>query len=337
MSFHSFVRGAARCAFVTTLGVQFSLAGMQAGAAQENSSHGRHVTIVNPYAAGGLGYELAQTIGDRLKKLYDMSVVVEARPGGNTIPGTMSVVKSKPDGHALLINSVSVFAIAGSIYKKPPYDPAVDLVPVAFVASAPMVLVVHSELPVKSLADLAKLAAATPGGLSYASIGAGSAIHLSSESLKRQLRIDATHVPFGGPPAAVTAVAGGHVAFMLIDVMNALPLTEAGKVRPIAVTNRTSAERLQNLPTFAETGLRGFDFDIRMALVAPAQTPAEIVARLNSQIRAATSEAAVHARFYKRGVQVTDTAGPQEIAKVYADDLVRWQRLVKDANLDGSQ
>jgi tripartite-type tricarboxylate transporter receptor subunit TctC len=315
-----------------------ALAAIQAAPAQEKPSHdGRHVTILNPYTAGGLSYDLAQAIGDRMKKLFDISVLVEARPGGNTILGTMAVLNSKPDGHALLINTASVVSIAGSIYKKRPYDPAKDFVPVAFVATAPLVLVVHADLPVKSIADLTKVARATPGGLSYASIGAGSAQHLGGEFLKRELAIDMTHVPFGGPAAALTGVAGGHVALMFIDVLNALSLVEAGKVRPIAMTNPASSGIFQGVPTFADAGLPGFDFDLRFGIFAPVQTPAEVVALLNSRIRAATADAAVHARFNKRGVHVTDTPSPEEIAKVYAHELVRWQRLVKDANLDGSQ
>jgi tripartite-type tricarboxylate transporter receptor subunit TctC len=333
MSFDRFVRRACVMMFSLLL----ALAVIPAATAQEGPPNGRHVTILNPYAAGGLSYELAQIIGERLKKLFDISVVVEARPGGNTITGTMSVLKSKPDGHTLLINTASVVSITGSIYKRPPYDPAKDFVPVAFVATAPLVLVVHSELPVTSIADLKKLAAATPGGLSYASIGAGSAQHLSGEFLKRELAIDMTHVPFAGPTPALTAVAGGHVALMFIDVLNALSLVEAGKVRPIAMTNPASSGIFQGVPTFADASLNGFDFDLRFGIFAPAQTPAEIVALLNSRIRTATADAAVHARFNKRGVHVTDTPGPEEIAKVHARELVRWQRLVKDANLDGSQ
>src|SRR5262245_13162093 len=249
MFFGRSLRGMAGRACVAMFGFLSAFAVIQVAAAQESLSNGRHVTIVNPYTAGGLSYELAQAIGDRVKKLFDMSIVVEARPGGNTITGTMSVLKSKPDGHTLLINTVSAVTVTGSIYKKAPYDPAKDFVPVTYVASTPMVLVVHSELPVKSLDDLAKLARATPGGLSYASIGAGSAQHLSGEFLKRELAVDMTHVPFGGPIPALTAVAGGHVALMFIDVLNALSLVEAGKIRPIALTNPAASGIFKDVPT----------------------------------------------------------------------------------------
>ena len=189
------------------------------------------VTIVHPFAPGGVGYDLGHVIGDRFRRLFNIPVIVEAKPGVNTVLGVTSVVKSRPDGQTLLINSASITAIAGMIYKAQPYNPATDLVPVAFVAQVPLVLVVSAELPVKSLDGLVQLARKTPKGLSYASTGVGSAQHISLEFLKRELRIDMTHVPFRGPIPALTAVAGGHTELMLIDVLNAASLIEAGKVQ----------------------------------------------------------------------------------------------------------
>lgn len=341
MSARSFTQGLTKAVFGLTLGLALGLAVMQSTASPEvppqNPFPGRHLTIVHPFAAGGLGYELGHVIGDRLKKRYDLSVVVEAKPGANTVLGVTSVLKANPDGLSLLINSASIISIAGAIYKKPPYDPATDLVPVAFVARVPLVLVVNSELPVRSLDDLATLARTTPAGLSYGSTGIGSAQHLSGEFLKRVLGLDMTHVPFRGPVPALTAVAGGHVALMFIDVLNAKSLIEAGKVRPIALTSATSAEGFRTIPTFADAGLHGFDVDLRFGLYAPARTPAEIVARMNALVRDATSDAGVHERFGKVGVQIIDTPGPKDSAAIHRQELERWQRLVKDAKLDASQ
>jgi tripartite-type tricarboxylate transporter receptor subunit TctC len=327
----------ARWVRVAAFGFLSLLVASDLGRAQESLAPGRHITIVHPFTAGGVGYDLAHVIGDRLRRLFDISVVVEARPGGNTVLGVTSVLKSRPDGHTLLINATSVLSIAGAIYKTRPYDPATDLVPAAFVAKVPLILVVHSQLPVRSIPDFVELARSTSGGLTFASTGTGGAQHLSGEFLKRTLGVDATHVPFGGPSAAAAAVAGGHVAFMFADALNAMPLIESGKVRAVALTTAAHALQLADVPTFAQAGLNGFDFDLRMGLFAPAETPTGIVAKLNSLVRAATSDAEVHARFRKVGVQIIDTPGPEQLAAMHAEELARWQGLVKDAKLEGSQ
>ena len=161
------------------------------------------VTIVHPFAAGGVGYDLGHVIGDRFRRLFNIPVVVEAKPGVDTVLGVTSVVKSRPDGQTLLINSASITAIAGAIYKTQPYNPATDLVPVAFVAQVPLVLVVSEGLPVKSLDALVQLARKTPKGLSYASTGVGSAQHISLKfpQARAAHRHDSCAIPRPNPRA----------------------------------------------------------------------------------------------------------------------------------------
>jgi tripartite-type tricarboxylate transporter receptor subunit TctC len=295
------------------------------------------ITIVHPFAPGGVGHDLGHVIGDRFRRLFDIPVVVEAKPGVNTVLGVTSVVKSKPDGQTLLINSASITAIAGTIYKAKPYNPATDLVPVAFVAQVPLVLVVSAGLPVKSFDGLVQFARKAPKGLSYASTGVGSGQHLSTEFLKRELRVDMTHVPFRGPIPALTAVAGGHTELMFIDVLNATSLIEAGKVRPIALTSAAPLDAYRGVPTFAEAGLQGFDVDLRFVFFAAAKTPDAIIAGLNSNIRAALDDSAVRERFGKMGVQIAQMPGPKEVVAIYRQELDRWYRLVKDAHLASTQ
>ena len=313
------------------------LGGTALAISQETPAARPTVTIVHPFTPGGVGYDLGQVIGDRFRRLFNIPVVVEAKPGVNTVLGVTSVVKSKPDGQTLLINSASITAIAGAIYKAQPYNPATDLVPVAFVAQVPLVLVVSAGLPVKSLDELVRLARSTPKGLSYASTGVGSAQHLSTEALKRELRIDMTHVPFRGPIPGLTAVAGGHTELMFIDVLDAASLVEAGKVRPIALTTAVQLDVFRSVPTFTEAGLQGFDVDLRFVIFAPAGTPSAIVARLNSNIRAALDDRDVRERFGKLGVDVRATLGPDDVAAIYRAELDRWYRLVWDANLANTQ
>ena len=195
-------------------------------------------------------------IADRSRRLFNIPVVVEAKPGVNTVLGVTSVVKFE----ARWTDAADQFSVdhgnCRRDYKTQPYNPATDLVPVAFVAQVPLVLVVSAGLPVKSLDDLVQLARKTPKGLSYASTGVGSAQHISLEFLKRELHIDITHVPFRGPIPAVTAVAGGHTELMLIDVLNAASLIEAGKIRPIALTTAAPLDVFRGVPTFSEAGLK---------------------------------------------------------------------------------
>jgi hypothetical protein len=174
--------------FRTIITLAFILVATASTQSQEAAAGSSTVTIVHPFAPGGVGYDLGQVIGDRFRRLFNIPVVVEAKPGANTVLGVTSVVKSKPDGQTLLINSASITAIAGAIYKAQPYNPTTDLVPVAFVAQVPLVLVVSAGLPVKSLDDLVQLARTTAKGLSYASTGVGSGQHLSTEFLRRELR-----------------------------------------------------------------------------------------------------------------------------------------------------
>jgi tripartite-type tricarboxylate transporter receptor subunit TctC len=291
------------------------------------------ITIVHPFAPGGVGFDLGQLIRDRFGRLFNIPVVVEAKPGANTVLGVTSVVKSQPDGQTLLINSASITAIAGAIYKVPPYNPATDLVPVAFVAQVPLALVVNAALPVKSPQELAQYARTAGKTLTYASTGAGSAQHLSTEALKRELRIDMTHVPFRGPIPALTAVAGGHADLMFIDVVNAASMIEAGKVTPIALTSATSLDAFRGIPTLAQAGLQGFDVDLRFMFFATGTTPPTIIAKLNSNIRAAFDDPGVRERFGKTGVQIMLTPDPRAVAAAYAEERERWYRLVKEANL----
>jgi tripartite-type tricarboxylate transporter receptor subunit TctC len=293
--------------------------------------------IVHPFAAGGVGFDLGHVLSQRLKALYDMTVVVEPRPGGNTTIGALSVINSDPDGRTLLITATSILATSGSVYKKPPYNPLSDLVPVAYVARLPLILVANSELPIRSPKDIVKLAASTPAGLTFSSAGTGGAQHLSGELLKRTLRSNLRHVPYRGPVAAVTAVAGGHVTMMFADSLNALPLLQAGKIRAVAVTTTERTAILPELPTMAELGYPGFGFDLRLALFAPAKTPADVVSKLNSRVKAALSDESIRKRYASEGVLLIDSPSPADAAVFYGHELDRWKKLLEEAGLTGTQ
>jgi tripartite-type tricarboxylate transporter receptor subunit TctC len=305
--------------------------------AQERPYPSRAVTIVHPFAAGGIGYHVAQVISNYLKQSDNMEVVVEAKPGANAALGTVSVARAEPDGHSLLITTTSVFSAVATLYKEPPFDPVVDFTPVALVAKLPLVLVANSQLPIRSPQDVAKLARSTPGGLSYSTIGPGGAQHLTAELLKRTLGIELFQVPYRGPVPAVTAVAGGHVAMAFIDTLNAQAGVQAGTIRAIAVTGSHRVEAFPDVPTFAEAGLAGFDLDLQSMIFAPVRTPREIVRSLNVKIRAAMSDRSTKARFAQQGVQLVETPLPEQVEALHREEVVRWSKLVQDAGLARSQ
>jgi tripartite-type tricarboxylate transporter receptor subunit TctC len=219
----------------------------------------RTVTIVAPAAPGGLYSLFARLIGARLEQRFGKSFVIENRPGASSIVGSLSVIRSPHDGYTLMIANTSGLAANVSLHKSLPYDPLKDFAPVALIARVPEVLVVNASLPVHSLAELAQLAKSMPGGLSYASAGAGTAQHLSGVELGAALGMPVTHVPYKGMQPAIADVAGGHIPFMFSPVSFALPLVQAGKLRMLGVTTAERIEAVPDVPPLTEIGLKQFD------------------------------------------------------------------------------
>ena len=203
------------------------------------------MTIVAPAAPGGLYSLFARLIGSKLEQRLGKPFIVENRPGASSIVGAMSVIRAPHDGYTLMVGNTSGFATNVSLHKNLPYDPVKDFAPIALIARIPEVLVVNAALPVHSLADLAKLAKATPGGLTYGSAGAGTAQHLSGVLLASVLGVELTHVPYKGMQPAINDVAGGHIPFMFSPIPFAQPLAQAGKLRMLGVT---TAQRIEAIP-----------------------------------------------------------------------------------------
>lgn len=294
----------------------------------------RSVTMVAPSAAGGLTSQFARLIGLKLEPRLGQPFVVENRPG--TVIATVSVINAAPDGHTILINSSSGIAISATMHKNPPYDPLTDLAPVAAIAGAPQVLVVNATLPVRSLEDLAKLAKAEPTGLTFASTGAGTSQHLYGELLKSVLGINMTHVPYKGAVPALTDVAAGHIALMFSDILNALPMVQAGKLRMIGVATRQRVEAVPEIPSLGEMGASQFDAPPSFIFFVPAKTPTAIVDLLNAEIRSITSNADIRGQFVRFGLVPIDTPGPDELRVFMRSEVARWSGLVQKAGLAGS-
>src|SRR4051812_31623145 len=196
----------------------------------------RTVTIVAPAAPGGLYSLFARLIALRLEQRFGKTFVAENKPGASSVVGATYVARAAPDGTTLMVATSSTMATNVTLFKSLPYDPVGDLAPVALIARVPEVLVVNAGLPIHSVADIATLARATPGGLHFGSAGPGTAQHLGGEMLKTALGVTLTHVPYKGMQPAISDVAGGHIAMSFSPIPLALPLIQAGKVRPIGLS-----------------------------------------------------------------------------------------------------
>jgi len=305
--------------------------------AQAEDYPSRAVTIVAPAAPGGLYSLFARLIGSKLEQRLGKPFVVENRPGASSIVGATSVIRGPHDGYTLMVGNTSGLATNPTLHKTLPYDPVKDFAPIALIARIPEVLVVNAALPVHSLADLARLAKATPGGLTYGSAGAGTAQHLSGVLLASVLGIEATHVPYKGMSPAINDVAGGHIPFMFSPIPFAQPLAQAGKLRMLGVTTAQRIEAIADVPPLTEIGVKEFDAVSWFMLVAPAGTPGDIVDRLAQEVRAIIGEPDVRRDLTKLGLLPVSSPPPDELKGFIAAEIVRWGAIVRKAGLAGSQ
>jgi tripartite-type tricarboxylate transporter receptor subunit TctC len=297
----------------------------------------RTVTIVAPAAPGGLYSLFARLIGSKLEQSFGKSFIIENKPGASSIVGSLAVIRSPHDGYTLMIANTSGLAANVSLHKSLPYDPLRDFAPVALIARVPEVLVVNASLPVQSLADLAQLAKSTPGGLSFASAGAGTAQHLSGIELGAALGVPVTHVPYKGMQPAIADVAGGHIPFMFSPISFALPLTQAGKLRMLGVTTAERIEAVPDVSPLVEVGLKQFDAVSWFMLVAPAGTPADIVGKLHREVRAVIADPEVHREFVTLGLAPVQSPPPEELPAFVRSEIAVWGEIIRRAGLAGAQ
>src|SRR5262245_5743704 len=243
----------------------------------------RLVRMVVPYAAGGGVDIVARAVSQELAKRIGQPVVVENRAGAGSNIGSDAVAKAAPDGYTLLMASPAN-AINMSLYRKMPYDTQRDLAPVALVGAVPSVLVTNPDLPVKTVPELIALAKAKPGSLNYGSGGAGTSEHLAAEMFRSMAGIDLVHVPYKGGANAMTDVMGGQISLMFTNMLGALPHIRSGKLKAIAIADSRRSPALPDVPTFAESGFKDYEVLVWWGVMAPAKTPAPVIAYLNREI-----------------------------------------------------
>ena len=305
---------------------------MAAPSARAQGFPDRPIRLVVPYAAGGLADSLARTLGESLRKTLGQTVVIDNKPGANSAIGAQMVAKAPADGYTLLLCTGATLVTGPLLYKKLTYNPD-DLTPVARVAVSPLVLEVHPGVPAATLAELIRYGRANPGKLNYATTGIGSVVQLASLLFEQQAGLQMTHIPFNGSSQAFTAILGGEVQMFMDAVGSSVPLIKDGRLRALAVSSPERLKALPDVPTIAESGFPGFDASAWYGIVAPAQTPPQIVARLNEAIGAATAGKAFREQFEAIGVLVPPPASVASFVEHIRQDRDKWGPLIKAKNL----
>jgi tripartite-type tricarboxylate transporter receptor subunit TctC len=286
------------------------------------------VRLVVPFPAGGPLDTTGRAIAQKLTDAWGQSVVVDNRPGVGGNIGADLVAKSPPDGYTVVMGALSTHAVNPSLYPSMPYDAIKDFAPITLVAVTPNVLVVNPSLPVQSLKELVAYAKTNPNRLSFGSGSNGSAGHLAGELFKAETGADVVHVPFKGSAPAMQALLAGDVQFMFDNLASSMPQVKAGKLRALAVTTKTRSKLAPDLPTMAEAGLPGFDIATWFGLLAPAGTPAAVIAKWNAEVVRILNSPDLHERLVAQGAEPAPTT-PAEFAAFIASESSKYARIVK--------
>jgi len=288
--------------------------------------------IIVPFTPGGSTDILARVLGPKLTQSLGQNVIVDNKPGAGGSLGAAEAAKADPDGNTLLMGHIGTLAVNPSLYPKLAYDPVKSFVPVAYVARVPNVLVVNAASPFRSLKDLVEAARAKPGQLTYSSGGNGSAAHITFEALKLKTRIFMAHIPYRGTAPSITDVIGGQIDCTFTGAPTVIPHVRSGRLRALAVSSSKRLAALPDVPTVAESGYLGFEADQWYGIVAPAGTPAAVVARLNAEINKALMLADVAQQLSVEGATPVP-ATPQAFGDLIKREIPRWAEVVKAGNV----
>ncbi len=313
----------------------FIVASSSIGNAQDYPA--RPVTIVVPYTPGGSTDITARLVGQKLEERLGKPVLIENRPGAGTAIASNAVAKSPPDGYTLLLATPTPMAINVALFKNLGYDPATDFIPLVLIARAPFVLIVNPSLPVNSVQELIKYAKDKPGQLSYGSGGPGSPHHLYAELLKSMTGTQITHVPYKGTVPALNDVIAGHIQLMFSDIPPAIGVVQAGKVRALGVSTKERLAAFPNVPTIAESGVPDFEVAGWFMLVAPAKTPAPIVAKLHGELKSIVATPAIQEQLVKLSLVPVPTPSVADMQVFVKSEIVRWGKVVQQAGIAHSE
>src|ERR1700681_1705493 len=294
----------------------------------------RLIRMVVAFPAGGPTDFVARLLADKLKALLGQSVVIENKPGANGAIGADYVARGEADGHLLFMTTVGAVAVTPHLAAKVSYDPLKDFAPVTLVVRPTTVLVVRPDMPVNSAKELAALARDKPNAIPFASTGSGSMPHLALELYQAAAGVKFLHVPYRGAAAALTDLLGGQVQGMLADTPVLLSQIQGGKIRPLGAASANRNAALPEVPTLAEQGFPDTSADNWYGLLAPARTPAPVIAKLHDAVVTALAEPDMRDKLIRSGAIPASTS-TAEFAKLMRDELERWGRVVREKNIKG--
>ena len=294
----------------------------------------RPIRVVVPYAPGGATDLTARLVGQKMQEAMKQNVLVDNRPGAGGVIGADIVAKAAPDGYTVLIAVPAEMTILPHLQKMP-YDVPRDFAPVSLAAVTPLILVVHPSLPVKSVKELVAFAKARPGQLSYASAGTGGVQHLAAELLKIKMKLDMAHVPYKGAGPVMPDLIGGHIPMFFSGMPPAMPHVRAGKLKALAVTTTKRSPAAPEVPTMGEAGVPGFDISNWFAYFVPANTPAEVITRLNSEINRGIRLQDVKNKLANVGAETVGTT-PDELARFVRAESDKFANLIRLSGAKGT-
>ena len=310
----------------------------QSALAQDSATYpSRPVTFVVPYPAGGGLDVFARQLAQKLSERMGQPFVIENRPGAGTVIGAAHVAKSAPDGYTIMLGTSSAFAINVTLNKSLPYDPAKHFAPVIYTSDAPFLLLVHSSVPAKSVAEWIAWVKSQPKPPSYGTAGPGSPQHISMELLKTMTGTNLVHVPYRGDAPALNDLVAGHILTLFAQPTPVLPLLESGRIRALAISSPKRFGPMAAIPTIAESGVPGFDFSSWQMIVAPAGTPKPIVDRLHRELKAILATPEMKKDFEDTGRIGVDSPPPEALQAWMRSEIVRLGKVVEQAGLARSQ
>ena len=292
----------------------------------------KQIELVVPFVAGGTTDNVARLIAQRFSESWGQTVIVNNRPGGGSTIGHAVVAKAPPDGHTLLVTTIS-FAIT-AVMQKLPFDPIKDFAPISEFASLPLILVVHPSLPATSLKEFIAMAKSKAGGWDYASSGVGTSPHLAAEMFKSMAGVDLVHVPYKGNAEAMNAFLGCHIKIYFALVPAVLQHIKAGSLRPIAVTTEQRLPYLPDVPTIAESGFPGYEISSWQGVFAPGGTPRDVVGKINGEVVRLLSVPEVRARISLEGADPVGSS-PDAFAERVKSEIAKWTKVARSAGIAG--
>ncbi len=290
----------------------------------------RQIRLIAPFPPAGAVDLVGRPLAVRMQEALGQQIVFENRPGAGGNIGAELVAKAPADGYTLLMGAITTHSISATLIQKLGYDLQKDLAPISLVANSPHILVALPALPVRNVRELIALARARPGELNWASQGNGTLSHLEQELLKAMAKIDVTHVPYKGSAPALTDLFGGQVALLFDSVPAVLHHIRSGKLRGLAVATSRRSNVLPDVPTVAESGLKGFAADNWFGLMAPAGTAKEVIARLNAETVKALAAGDLRTRLLELGFEPRSST-PEELRAIIASEIALWAKVIRDS------